>query len=222
MNLRNSNRPPDDWMDDRVEAYVDGMLPDDEAARFEAALEEAPRWKRQVRHAKRIHATLATQTMPACPPECTEAILNQTVRAHASAPAADAPAEPAPAAASEPASRPDESAARSWMDQIANALHVLTQPAYSTALAAVLVAVIAWMAADPSVSLPGRDAPATESHIEAPYSEDDVAQAHAEAELVLSYISDASQDASNTAEREMERALSPFFDARPAASSTNP
>lgn len=213
MNLRNSNRPPDDWMDDRVEAYVDGMLPDDEAARFEAALEEAPRWKRQVRHAKRIHSTLATQTTPACPPECTEAILNQTVRAPASAPAADAP---------EPASRSDEPAARSWMDQIANALHVLTQPAYSTALAAVLVAVVAWLVADPSVSLPGLDAPATESHIEAPYSEDDVAQAHAEAELVLSYISDASQDASNTAEREMERALSPFFDARPAASSTNP
>ncbi len=205
MNPRNSTRAPDGWMDERVEAYVDGMLPDDEAERFEAVLETAPHWKMQVRHAKRIRTELHEHTVPACPPECTEAILNQTVRASASA------ANTAPASAPGP----------SWLDRVAAAFDVLAQPAYSTALAAVLVAALAWLIADPVLPQFGSDtAPPTESYIEAPYTDEDVAQAHAEAELVLAYISDASQEASTTAEREMERALSPFFDTRNDASSS--
>ena len=209
MNLRNQPRAPDDWMDDRVEAYIDGSLPETEAERFEATLDAVPHWNAQVHHAKRIRHELHERPLPACPPECTEAILDQTVRAEAPSSAADAAhaADPAP----------------SWLDRVAAAFDVLMRPAYSTALAALLVAALAWLIADPM--LPGSStstAPSSESHIEAPYTDEDVAQAHAEAEWVLAYISDVSQDASTTAEREMERALSPFLDTRNDASSSTP
>lgn len=209
MNPRNSTRPPDDWMDERVEAYVDGTLPADEAVRFEAALETTPHWKTQVRHATRIRTALHESPTPSCPPECTEAILDQTVRASADATATAGHAAPDSSADARP----------SWLDRIAAAFDVLAQPAYGTALAAVLVAALAWLIADPVLPQFASDtAPPTESRIEAPYTDEEVAQAHAEAELVLAYISDASQEASTTAEREMERALSPFLDARNDAS----
>ena len=210
MNPRNPTRPPDDWMDDRVEAYVDGTLPTDEAARFEAALETAPHWKMQVRHAKRIRTTLAERTLPSCPPECTEAILDQTVRA-----SSQARASAEDTSAQTPA-RP------SWLDQVADALRVLTQPAYSTVLAAILVAALAWIIADPIIDTTTETTAPTASHIEAPYTDEDVAQAQAEAEWALAYIADVSQDASTTAEREMERALSPFFNAPDGPSSSTP
>ncbi|MFO8232649.1 MAG: hypothetical protein R6U20_08270 [Longimonas sp.] len=212
MNRRNPNRPPYDWMDARVEAYVDGSLPDDEAARFEAALDAAPHWKMQVRHAERIRTTLRERTLPACPPECTEAILDQTVRATAPAPTTAQQTD----AASRTASR------SSWLDRIAAAFDVLTQPAYSTILAALLVGALVWLIADPILDAPHDTSEPTASHIEAPYTDEDVAQAQAEAEWALAYISDASQDASTTAEREMERALSPFFSAPDASSPATP
>lgn len=207
MNLRNPTRPPDDWMDDRVEAYVDGTLPDDEAKRFDAVLESATHWQMQVKHAERIRATLHERTLPSCPPTCTEAILDQTVRANASSADAASTEEPEP----------------SWLDRVAAAFDVLMQPAYSTALAVILVAAVAWLIADPVLPLSSTDtAPPSESHIEAPYTDEDVARAHAEAEWVLAYISDVSQDASTTAEREMERALSPFLNTRDNASPATP
>lgn len=210
MNPRNSTRPPDDWMDDRVEAYVDGSLPPDEAARFEAVLDTAPHWKMQVRHAERIRTTLSERTLPSCPPECTEAILDQTVRASSQS--------QAPAVAS---SAPVDGV--SWLDQVANALRVLTQPAYSTVLAAILVAALAWLIADPIVNdTTTEPSEPTASHIEAPYTDEDVARAQAEAEWALAYISDVSQDASTTAGREMERALSPFFNTPDGPSSSTP
>ena len=194
MNPRNAI-PPDDWMDARVEAYVDGTLPPKEHARFEAACADAPRWKRQVEQARRIQTTLQATETPTCPPECTTAILDQTVRAEASAQASTEQSEPA--------------RAPSWLDRLTGALEVLTQPAYSTVAAALLVAVLAWLIAMP---LTDGEPNGTTSTAEAPYSEEEIAQAQAEAEWALSYLSDKSQSATATAEREMNRALAPLFD----------
>lgn len=191
-------------MDARVEAYVDGSLPSDEKDRFEKACAHDERWKRQVKQARRIRNTLQATETPACPPECTTAILEQTV--HAEAAAADADAEPL---------EPARSA--SWLDRLAGAFEVLTQPAYSTVAAALLVAGLAWMVAMP---LAETDTNGSEPTAEAAYSEEDIAEAKAEAEWALAYLSDKSQSATATAEREMNRALAPLFDDSEAQPST--
>jgi anti-sigma factor RsiW len=62
-------------MDARVEAFVDGTLPPDEHARFEARRLVDPYWQTQVEHARTIRATLRTQDPPGAPTDLTDAIL---------------------------------------------------------------------------------------------------------------------------------------------------
>ena len=204
MNRPNASLPPDDWMDERVEAYVDDALPPDEAMRFSAALDASPHWRAQVRHAERIHQTLEATELPACPPACTEAILDQTVRA--------ASARTARAARESPQDAP-----ASWLDRVARAFEALSKPAYSsmatTAVGALLVAAVAWMLLAEPFTTGTEHTPVADAPIEAPYTDADVAQAQAEAEWVLAYISDVSQEAGTRAEREMERAFRPLRDA---------
>lgn len=64
-----------DWMDARVEAYVDGDLPADERATFEQVLDEHPQWMHEVRQAERIHQELSDFPTLTCPPQVTQAVL---------------------------------------------------------------------------------------------------------------------------------------------------
>ena len=61
-------------MDERIEAYVDGDLPADEQARFERALQTAPRWRAHVEQARIIRDGLHTLPRLACPPSVAEAV----------------------------------------------------------------------------------------------------------------------------------------------------
>lgn len=69
--------PSPDWMDARVEAYVDGALSPDEETIFEARLQAAPRWKQAVRRARRVRSGLRGLPQPVCPPEVTQAALRE-------------------------------------------------------------------------------------------------------------------------------------------------
>lgn len=70
-----------DWMDARVEAYVDEVLPPKERAAFEERLRKTPRCQRAVRRARRLERELRALPQPdACPPEVTQAVLDRTVR----------------------------------------------------------------------------------------------------------------------------------------------
>ena len=71
-----------EWMDARVEAYVDGDLSDDDTQRFESILQEETYWRMQVQHAARIQDTLHDVRTPLTPPGLTQQILQQTSRAN--------------------------------------------------------------------------------------------------------------------------------------------
>lgn len=64
-----------EWMDARVEAYVDGDLPADERATFEQVLDEHPHWMHEVQQAERIHHELNDLPALTCPPQVTQAVL---------------------------------------------------------------------------------------------------------------------------------------------------
>ncbi len=80
------NRPADDWMEARVEPYVDGELPSAERARFERVLSERPRWRQALRTAREVQAALRTMPRPACPEHVVQAALTHVQQRQRSAP----------------------------------------------------------------------------------------------------------------------------------------
>ena len=66
---------PPDWMDDRVEAFLDGDLPPEEAARFSAQRAAEPDWDAEVFLARRVRDGLRAFHQPVCPPDLTHAVL---------------------------------------------------------------------------------------------------------------------------------------------------
>lgn len=72
--------PPNaDWLDDRVEAYLDGDLAAAEAAVFEAHLLQNEVWEEEMLLAEQIRQGLRALPEPWCPPAVTAAVL-ATVR----------------------------------------------------------------------------------------------------------------------------------------------
>lgn len=69
-----------EWMDARVEAYIDEALPEDEMRRFASVLHEESYWQAQVHHARRIQDTLHETRTPPVPPALTQQIFQQTSR----------------------------------------------------------------------------------------------------------------------------------------------
>jgi len=76
----------DEWMDERVEAYVDGDLSHDEQSTFVSILEDSPFWQTQVRQAERIREGLHELPEKPCPADVTETIFQHTTRAPIHAP----------------------------------------------------------------------------------------------------------------------------------------
>ncbi len=56
-----------DWLDERVEAYVDGELSEADVLRFEAALKDSPDLRAAVATARRIREVMASMPLPPCP-----------------------------------------------------------------------------------------------------------------------------------------------------------
>jgi len=72
-----------DWMDDRIEAYLDGDLPVDEHAAFEEHLYlmgAEDDWEADLLLARQIREGLHTLPAPICPPQVTEAVLGYARR----------------------------------------------------------------------------------------------------------------------------------------------
>jgi hypothetical protein len=67
---------PDDWMDARVEGYVDGRLSPTDTVLFEVRLRHSPYWQAQVDRARSIRAALEAQRAPAPPAELVTSILS--------------------------------------------------------------------------------------------------------------------------------------------------
>ena len=85
--MKRPDAPPrDEWMDERVEAYVDGDLSPDEHSTFVSILDDSSFWQMQVREAERIREGLHEFPEKPCPAEVTDAIFEQTTRAPAHAP----------------------------------------------------------------------------------------------------------------------------------------
>ena len=78
------NRPNDlhteDWMDARVEAYLDGDLPAHERTVFERTLAENPVWEAEVLLAREVREALRTLPEPDCPSFVTDAVMARVQR----------------------------------------------------------------------------------------------------------------------------------------------
>lgn len=193
--------PRHDWMDARVEPYVDGDLPADERDAFEAILAESPHWQAQVQHAQRIRDALHALPELTCPPQVTDAVLHETRR------------------------RANGSASTAWWTRLWRALETDGATGWRPALvglALVLVVVTSivvsdgWLDGDRSATPTG-------------YTEAEIEQAEAEAKWALAYVAQVSQKTSTTIERDvleenvaapMHRALRPL--ARTGTDSNNP
>ena len=69
-----------DWMDARVEVYLDEALPAGEQARFEHALAADADWEAELFLARQIRDGLHALPQPMCPPRVTDAVLAQVRR----------------------------------------------------------------------------------------------------------------------------------------------
>lgn len=69
-----------DWMDERIEAYLDGALPVDEQAAFERQLHTDATWDTELRLARQIRSGLRALPAPMCPPHVTNAVLAEVQR----------------------------------------------------------------------------------------------------------------------------------------------
>ncbi len=71
--------PPRDWMDERLEGYLDGDLTPEETARFERGLRRDD-WAAELRRAASIRDGLRALPLPECPPHVTRAVLREARR----------------------------------------------------------------------------------------------------------------------------------------------
>lgn len=207
----------DEWMDARVEAYVDGDLSRDERQTFESIMDDNPHWRVQVRQAERIQNELHDLPTPSCPADVTQAIFERTSRAH----------QPLPW----------------WKDllqQFVQTWRALVsarrRPVVDYAVGIALVGVAVFFIVnpiDPGSSTPN---PAQTSStldmnapIQAPYSKADVQRATARAAWTFQYVSTAGDRASKALQSSLEAAAAPASGAKaptsdastPDASTTN-
>jgi hypothetical protein len=166
----------DEWMDARVEAYVDDELSGEERMQFERILEADDYWKTQVQQARRIQGALKDLPQPSAPPELTQSILERTSRAH----------QPLPW-------WKDllQQAMQTWRALIAARRRPVVDYAVGLAFVAVAVFFIVWPLSDPSGSgtPPAQVSSQLQLPVTAPYSESDVQRAETKAKWTFGYIS---------------------------------
>jgi anti-sigma factor RsiW len=80
-----SDKHNTDWWDDRVEAYVDGVLPEEESAQLQALLDAHPAISAEIVMAERIRTEFKSMGMIRCPENVSREIqraVHQTARRH--------------------------------------------------------------------------------------------------------------------------------------------
>lgn len=191
--------PQHEWMDDRVEAYIDGDLSADERARFERVLDEQPHWQVQVSYARRIRNELHSMPQPTCPPQVTDAVMSQT-RQRANGHATET---------------------ESWWNWVWRELDIEMQTGWKPALAfatLLLIIVTSSLLTDPQSTAGLFDQPATVSQ---QYSASEIQQAESKAKWAIAYIAQVSRTTGSTVENAvlkenvaapMRRALHPLAD----------
>lgn len=75
-----SGNPPANWLDDRVEAFVDGTLPADELRRFESALTAEPALRDEIDLARMIGRELPNLGSARCPDHVVSGIMRDVRR----------------------------------------------------------------------------------------------------------------------------------------------
>lgn len=174
----------DEWMDNRVEAYVDGELSGEERETFEEILSEDEHWQTQVRQAERIQGALDDLPTPSAPPELTRSILDQTSRSPQTLPWwKDAL----------------QQMIQTWRAIVAARRRPAVDYAVGMAFVAVALVFIVWPLTQPDspTSPPTQVSSQLDLPVTAPYSESDVERARTKAEWTFGYISRISQPASN-------------------------
>lgn len=187
----------DKWMDARVEAYVDGDLPEDQHARFERLLQAHPHWQDQVHYAQRIRAELQALPHEACPPQVTDAVLGHTRQ------------------------QTNGAAPSGWWNGLWRELDIQVHTGWKPALAfatVLLVVVTSSLLSDPQDAAGLLDQPVAMTHS---YSASEIEAAEAEAKWAIAYIAQVGQTTGSTVERAVfeehmaapiRRALRPLSD----------
>lgn len=75
-----SEHPPRDWLDDRIEAFVDGTLPDDERRRFESTLASEPALRDEIELARLIGEELPNLGSARCPDHVVSGVMRDVRR----------------------------------------------------------------------------------------------------------------------------------------------
>lgn len=78
--MRSPDEKTIEWMDQRIEPYLDGELPPTEVKRFEKIVSSSETWQNEVRLARRIRSELQELRQPKCPPSVTRKVLERTQR----------------------------------------------------------------------------------------------------------------------------------------------
>lgn len=197
-----------EWMDARVEAYVDGDLPEDEKDQFEQILETDDYWEKQVNQACRIRDSLRTFPEPSTPPELTKRIFEQTSRAHAALPWWKETLQ---------------SFMQTWRALVAARQRPVVDYAVGLTLVAVAIFFIAMPINESTTpdGLPSRVSSQLNVPIAAPYSEAEVQHATVKAKWTLHYVSDVGNDASETVQNQLRKALQVSSDTASDAASSS-
>lgn len=184
------------WMDERVEAYVDGALPADERDRFESMLDAHPEWEKQVQYAKRIQTELHTLPHASCPPQVLDAVFEHTRQASNPAPSTE-----------------------SWWNWVWRELDIEMHTGWKPALAfatLLFVVVTSSLLTDPQNPAGLFDQPVTSTQ---QYSAAEIQAAETQAKWAIAYIAKVGQKTGSTVEHDvlqdnltapMRRALRPL------------
>lgn len=178
----------EEWMDQRVEAYVDGDLPEEERDRFEQILADDEYWRVQVRQARRIQDALHDLPTPVSPPSLTQSILSHTSRAH----------QPLPW----------------WKDALQHLMHTWRalvaarrRPSVDYAVGLALVAVAVFFIVMPlnDAPSPTQSASQLNTPLTAPYSPSEVEHAERKVKWTFGYLDDLADSAAHTVESKVRQ-----------------
>ena len=174
----NSNSP--EWFDERVEAFIDGLLPSTELRQFEEQLSRDRLLRRQVEEAKAIVGVLRSEAHATCPTRITENVIDYARRTGAVAPC-DGPAD----AIDGSRNQSYQSSSRLYLVPLFKGRHAR----YAAVLAAACITLLVWL--NPWKS---PDSVAIDEGAES-YTPQEVEQALREAKFAFAVVSDATREA---------------------------
>lgn len=185
MKPRKNHSALHEWMDARVEAFIDEDLPEDEQSLFQQRMHDNPYWTEQVRRAERIRDELQALPMFATPEHLTESVLNQTVRARGNP---------------------------SWVSRMEDRFghwvvvfwESFQNPVVDYAVGVALIAVAAFFIVNPiNPNGPAHQADLIGPTPAPPYTAAEIQQAQAEAKWTIAYVAEVSERTENTIQEDV-------------------